>query len=518
MKKILCVLIAFVLMLCVLCVPASATVYKDSLTISLSKKEVTVGSTVTVTLTYNAKYQMTVVTGQLRYNRSVLQLASQSENYNDTGSVINIAEDFNRSNSRSIQLKFKAIAAGEGSLSCSMQGFSGGTGADDNEGSASAGSAVTVVEEKPSSNTNLSSIKLSEGTLEPEFRQGTTNYTVSLKYTVEKITISANAVAGDSVVDGLGTFDLSVGENKYGITVKAASGDKKTYMITVKRMTEEETREAEIAERENDPLLFVVNGVDRYLTADISAMSVPQGYRLSSMERKGTEIGALEDIAGKYKLFWATDSNDADGAFYTLNDDGEFTRVSAILTGGMIYIIEPFEEGLSVNEMFVPGKYEAEGGPIDCYKYADGEFSDFYIFYCYVNGENGYYIFDAAQNTMQREPLLLYSPPAKEEVKEETEEKSLLERFTALDTSSKTVILLLAFAALMIVVLIILLIAKALRSGGKAESGNMYGERIEAPDLPYEYVDISESTAANAQAQPGIWIDPQNGNGDGFYP
>lgn len=508
MKKAVCAFLTVILALCLLTVPASAAVYKDSLQISLSKKEITVGSYVNVTLTYTAKYQMTVVTGQLKYNRAVLQLASESNNYNDTGSLINIAEDFNRANSRSIQLKFKAIAAGEGSLSCSMQGFSGGAGADDNEGSASAGVTVNVVEVKPSSNTNLSSIKLSEGTLEPAFRQGTTNYTVLLKNSVEKITVSANAVAGDSTVDGLGTFDLAVGENKYAITVKAASGDKKTYTITVKRMTEEETREAEIKERENNPLLFVENGVDRYLVADISAIGVPDGYRLSSVQRKDTEIGVLEDIYGKYKLFWATDSNNADGAFYTSDGDDNFTRVNSILSGGKIYIIEPFDEDITVNEMFVPGKYEAGGASVDCYKYADEKLSDFYVFYCYVNGEYGYYIFDAAQNTIQREPLLLADTAVASSSKEEkTEEKSLVDRFLELDNSRKAVVLLFAFAALLVLVLIIMLFVTLLKRAGR-NSGMREETDISRFQDENEYIDIGMLTEKSADGNK-----PEN---DGF--
>ena len=493
MKKAVSVFIAVVFMLCMIGVQAGAAVYKDSLSISLSKKEVTVGGTVTVTLTYNAKYDMTVVTGQLKYNRAVLQLASSSEDYNDTGSVINIAADFNRTRSKSIQLKFKATAAGEGSLSCSMQGFSGGT--DDSEGSAAAGTAITVAEAKPSSNNNLSSIKLSEGSLNPGFRQGTLNYTVTVKNSVEKITLGANAVAGDSVVDGLGTFDLSVGENKLSITVKAASGDRKTYTVTVKRMTEEETREAEIAERENNPLLFVTDGEDRYLVSDISALAVPEGYKLSSAERKGAEIGVLEDNAGKYKLFWATDVSGGDGAFYTEGEDGAFVRVNAILTGGRIYIIEPFGEELAVNEMFVPGKYEADGVSIDCYKY---------VFYCYVNGENGYYIFDAAQNTMQREPLLLYKPPKAVESKNEASKESYIDRFLELDATAKTVVLLLAFAAVMIITLIVLLIVKAhLRH--KDASGDGISDEFDFSSIQDEYADITggEENAAPSSAPVG---------------
>ena len=513
MKKAVSVFIAVVFTLCMISVQAGAAVYKDSLSISLSKKEVTVGGTVTVTLTYNAKYDMTVVTGQLKYNRAVLQLASSSEDYNDTGSVINIAADFNRTRSKSIQLKFKATAAGEGSLSCSMQGFSGGT--DDSEGSAAAGTAITVAEAKPSSNNNLSSIKLSEGSLNPEFRQGTLNYTVTVKNSVEKITLGANAVAGDSVVDGLGTFDLSVGENKLSITVKAASGDRKTYTVTVKRMTEEETREAEIAERENNPLLFVTDGEDRYLVSDISALAVPEGYKLSSAERKGAEIGVLEDNAGKYKLFWATDASGGDGAFYTEGEDGAFVRVNAILTGGRIYIIEPFGEELAVNEMFVPGKYEADGVSIDCYKYAEEEFSDFYVFYCYVNGENGYYIFDAAQNTMQREPLLLYKPPKAVESKNEASKESYIDRFLELDATAKTVVLLLAFAAVMIITLIVLLIVKA-HIRRKGVSGDGTSDEFDFSSIQDEYADIEGGAQDAAQTSAPVGGENAKSDEDGF--
>ena len=178
-----------------------------------------------------------VIDGTLTYNSSVLQYVSGGGA--NSGSTVKIVEGLSGEKSVSFKIVFKAIAAGSGSLSFSAEASGEG------DGKASAGATVTVTETKPSTNANLGSLTISSGTLTPEFKQNTTSYTASVKYTVEKVTISANAVMGDSKVTGAGTFNLAVGDNVNTVKVTSASGATKTYTVTVRRMTEEETAAAE---------------------------------------------------------------------------------------------------------------------------------------------------------------------------------------------------------------------------------------------------------------------------------
>ena len=393
----------------------------------------------------------------LEYNSSVLQYVSGGTN---NGSTVKIVEVLSGETSKSFSVTFKAIAAGSGSLS--LSGAASGEG----KGSAAAGAAVNVTAPQPSSNANLGSIKLSDGTLSPEFKQSTTSYSAKVKYQTEKITISANAAAGDSVVSGLGTFDLKVGDNSFSIGVTAASGDKKTYTVVVNRMTEEETAAAVQAERDSNPSLITVDGADYFIHSDLSPLASIEGYTVEAVPRKGSTVNALCDNAGKYKLFWATDANGESGAFYSMDGQGEFTRINYIMSDDKLYVLEPFEEDLNVMPGFISGAYDLNGAKISCYKYDDKDLSDFYIFKCYVNGQSEYYRYDALEGTLQREPRFL-----EKEVETVSEKNGgLLDKFNQLGTQAKIIVCLLLLAAVLVIALAVLLIIKAV----SRKNGDLY--------------------------------------------
>lgn len=90
-----------------------------------------------------------------------------------------------------------------------------------------------------SSNNYLSSLKVNEGTLSPEFSFRTYNYTVNVGEEVNSIKVTAKAEHNKATVSGTGTKKLKPGENKIDITVKAEDGKERTYTITVNKPTEE---------------------------------------------------------------------------------------------------------------------------------------------------------------------------------------------------------------------------------------------------------------------------------------
>ena len=463
MKKTVSLILAAAIMLFMFVLPVCA----DSATISLNKSNVTVGSNVTVTLKYNAGFSMYGIDATLKYNSAVLQYVSGGT---ASGSTVKFVEGLSGEKTKAFSVVFKAIAEGSGSLSFSA------SASGDGDGSASAGATVNVTAVKPSSNANLGSLKLSEGTLSPEFKTNTTNYTASVKYNVESVTISANAAAGDSKVSGAGTFKLSVGENKQTITVTAASGDKKEYTVTVKRMTEEETAAALKEERDNNPYLIVVDGKDYMLAPDLTSVPAFDGYAVSSLERKGAAVGMLDDTSGKYQLFYATDTDGNNGAFYRQNSDGEFIRVNTLQSGSKLYVIEQFDSGLNVNPLFIPSVTEISGESLKCYKYASGKYNDFCVLYCYVNGENEYYRYDSAQNTIQREPGFVVES-------ESVNVKSsvgLFDKISKLNNQAKMILILLVLASVLVVVLIVLMIIKAVSRNAdedqEEETAPLHGE------------------------------------------
>lgn len=84
-----------------------------------------------------------------------------------------------------------------------------------------------------SKNNNLKSLKVSEGTLSPDFNKDVTNYKLSVGKDVEKITVNAEAEDEKAKVEISGNEDLKEGANTVKVIVTAENGDTKTYTISV---------------------------------------------------------------------------------------------------------------------------------------------------------------------------------------------------------------------------------------------------------------------------------------------
>ena len=462
MKKTVLLLLALVLAVSTSILPVSAQTYTDRANISVSKNNVVVGDEITVTITHNADYDMSSIEGGLYYNNSVLSYISSSEDTANKGEYVAIARTPSAKPTDTIVVKFKAIAAGSGSLLYNVKSYSA-----DDDGVVNTSRELNVTAAKPSTNANLGSLKVSTGELTPAFKATTTNYTVTVRYPTDKITLRANAAMGDSKVEGAGTFTLKVGDNPQSITVTAAAGNKKTYNVTVKRLSEEETAAEELKDLENDPLFFKYNNEGRLLVEDLAGMSDFEGYTKSVFENKDKKISYFADNAGKYNLFWATDLEGGGGTFYNRLSSGEYQKVNYISDDKNIYIIEPFEEDINVSDKYAPSNIEINGEDVGCYKYNEAGADELYVFYCYANGENGYYVYDPDKGTVKPEPDFL----AAEVVAAPEQSEGLLDKFNNLNNEAKIIVILLLVAALLVIALIILLIIKA--AGGRKKPGDI---------------------------------------------
>ena len=442
-KKFLIGLVCAVLFVVSLSVPALA----DSASIALSASNVNVGSTVTVTVSYKAGFAMYAVDGSLTYNSSVLQYVSGGGAH--SGSTVKMVDTLSGETSTSYKITFKAIAEGSSSLSLRMSASGAG------DGSAAASTNVNVSRPKPSENANLASIKLSSGALSPAFSAKTTSYTATVKYDIDKITISAAVADGKATCVGAGTFELQVGDNTRTITVTAPSGAKKSYTVTIKRLNEEETAALIAEERAANPTLVVIGGNDYNIVPDISGVSVPLGFTAATVERKGAQIGVLKDNAGKYELYYVVDQNGENGDFYTKDEQDNFTRLVYISANGKLYIPQTAAAGFVLPEGYVPAELELACGKAEAYQSENEGLTDFYIVKCYCDGQEAFYRYDSTENTMQRavDFDLLF-------IEDESEPKNILERFVALNSTGKAILVLGVVAIIAIIAIIILLIIR----------------------------------------------------------
>ncbi|MBR2712836.1 MAG: cadherin-like beta sandwich domain-containing protein [Bacilli bacterium] len=96
---------------------------------------------------------------------------------------------------------------------------------------------ATVIPTK-SNNNNLSSLEVSNCTLNPAFNSAISTYNCSVSYDVSSVSIKANLSDSKAKLEGTGTKSLNVGDNNFELKVTAENGDVRTYKINIIRKDE----------------------------------------------------------------------------------------------------------------------------------------------------------------------------------------------------------------------------------------------------------------------------------------
>lgn len=90
-----------------------------------------------------------------------------------------------------------------------------------------------------STDNNLKSLTVDNGTLTPNFSKDVTNYTLSIN--APKVTVSAAANNSAAIVNGTGSINLDYGANAVKINVKSEAGTTKVYTLTITRIDNRST-------------------------------------------------------------------------------------------------------------------------------------------------------------------------------------------------------------------------------------------------------------------------------------
>lgn len=450
MKKIIKLLVCLSLILGLLAPSFCFGTFAAQTLLSFDKSSYNLGQNVTMTIKYNASSPIYANEIDVIYNNSVLKVASVNggEYSLGTNSIKIVDDDLSTATtvhtSGTYKVTFSTVAVGNANISVKV--ISDG-------GSAGASGSVNVA---LSGNANLGSLKVSGAVLSPAFNPNTTSYTATVKYSVDKATVSAGVADGNSTVVGAGTYDLEVGDNLKTITVTAANGTKKSYSVNIKRLTEEETKALEEEERANDVFLFVNKDKDYHIVQDISALAVPGGFTASTVIHRDTEVGTLVDTAGEYTLYYATADEDETKTPVLFYKDGEeFKELPYIISGGNLYVVETPVVNFAVSEDYYEKTIDLASEKIKAYGFNDTRLSDFYIVYAYSNGERNFYRYDSVQNVIQRAPDFVVI------VEEPAEKANIFTDFPDLSTSAKIVLILIGVSILAVIGLIVLFIIKA---------------------------------------------------------
>ena len=201
------------------------------------------GDTITLSLNVSdsGKYGLE---GSLSYDSSVVSLSDISCNVSGwkverNGNAIIVYDDALSNplggSTSVLIMKFKVnggVAAGT-TVNISVNGIVTTDGSA--ESSIGTASYSTSIAAPLSGNANLSSLSVSEGTLNPAFKAAITSYSIGeVDYSVSKLNISYKTEDSKATVSISGN-NLAVGANTVSVTVKAENGATKTYKIAVTR-------------------------------------------------------------------------------------------------------------------------------------------------------------------------------------------------------------------------------------------------------------------------------------------
>lgn len=451
-KKIAALIISSVLLISSL-FALTVSAATASVVLGLNKKgNYRVGEAVTVTVKYAASDPVGALDATISFSTGVLKYSSCTggQATASNGTVRIVDTDFNgTSKNATYTIRFTAVGNGSGNVSASLTGVN----VDGAKMTASSAISVTIAQ---SDNAALSSLSVSGTSLSPAFNANKTSYTATVKYSVEKVKVSANVADAGAIVTGAGDVVLKVGENKVTVTVTSASGKaKKSYTIKIKRMTQEETAEYEKQLRESDPLLVVIGSSDYHILTEASAYTAYPGYKVEEFTRKDKQIPCLKDESGKYTLCYLTADTDAEKKPVLYIKDGEDFKIAPyILSNGKLYIIEKPEtqapDGYKTTEI------EINGTTAKVYQFTSDKMLDFFVFYCYSEGKSAFYRYDSAEKTLQRAPDFKTT-----DIKASTPKKvGAIQKFLNLSLSAKLILCFVILAAICLIVLLVLVIVR----------------------------------------------------------
>lgn len=454
--RFLTVVISMTLILMLLNFAVSAA---DSIIAISGDKQV--NGKITVTVKVNAPKKMSGDSFQLQYNSDVLKFESGPSSSSGGAGIVKVFDYFvdNPQSSKSYAFTFTGIASGSSQLILSDCRWVLGDDAVEKSFQASS-ATVVVADAAKSSNANLKSLSLSNGTLSPKFSAGTVNYNATVPYSVSDSKVYATAADSAANVEVSGTSALKVGQNSRVITVTAPSGAQKKYTVTITRLEEnassEEAPVSSVEEPTDNPLDVNVDGTKYTLATDISSATLPNGFAAAETEYNGNKVAVAENTNADFKIYYLKSADSETLIPYLLSDGGDgFEIMKYTVIGSNTYIFMNIPEGYTVSDSYRSTDVDIAGFNVKCYA-ADGDgMSDFYYTYCFFN--NGYrvYKYDYNEGTLQRAPEFSLT-----ELAGTAKSGGLVSRFNILPRNGKVIVIGLLAAVIGAVALLVLIIVK----------------------------------------------------------
>lgn len=377
-------------------IPFSTVFAAAAVSISISGTA-EVGKTITASLTISgpeATYYG--FSGGFAYNSNLLTLNSISSNYlSDSEKNVSLGTfacggKSIPSGSTIVTATFTCIAAGDTTIS--LQGFEV-----DNVDSSDSKS-VSIKDPVPkSSNSSLSSLTVSPGTLSPAFSKTTFSYSMSVGEDQSKITVSATPEDSKASVSLNGVQkNIKPGTNTVKVTVTAEDGTTSVYSIVVTR--ESGPTSTPTPTPEPLPLMVYLDEELMILPIDDSTV-IPEGFVAAFSTYKGVQIPVVQGKASPTStedillILLVTDTG---SKYFVYDPELQIVYPFIFISQGAISLqVLQASEALTIPVGYEAFPFEYQGDTIIAYRLiSDPESKQILIYVQNAAGEGVFYYFD----------------------------------------------------------------------------------------------------------------------------
>ncbi len=459
-----------------------------------SSNTVTVGDSVTVTVTINPDKPIYAVSCDINYNENLLTFVSSDQATGGAG-ILKIVESPSGNNSVSYSMVFKAIATGTALIKAENCVYVSDDGNEVSFGGAAAN--LTVKDPALSNNANLKSLSISGVKFSPSFSSKRTSYTASVLYETTKVNVTAKVSDGGAKVTSVeGNNDLKVGKNNVVVTVQAADGTQKKYTITVTRLKEGEKLSDGGGEKETEPeidttiLQTEIAGTAYTIATDMPDQALFKGFTKSTTLYNEIEVPIAVDEGGLYNLYYLKAADSEDLVPFTYNSElKSFERLKYILSGENVYIVEKLPSEYAIPENFYTSNLKIADFSVECLASNDASLSDMYYIYCYNGSDYEIYRYDSTENTIQRYPELKL-----QNFNDVVKKDNFFTRFASLSTNGKIIVIGLFIAVLGVLALIIVLAIYLINHHSKGKEEIILNSYYEQDDFDEVIIEDSIKT------------------------
>ena len=385
----------------------------DTATLTVSGGSVEVGSTITVSVKVSAPADIGIAAFTLTYDTSLLQC----EGYSGT---ITEADYSITGKSKTYEYKFKALKEGTASIKASKVQILRLTpvdGKDDfDETKVTDGSVTVKAPYVASTNAYLKSLSISEGTIEPSFSKEKYEYNVSISGKNSSVTVNAKAEDSKAKVSVSGNKGLKEGKNTVSITVTAEDGKtKKTYKIIVDRGVAPTNTPTPTPTPTNTPTpsatptpgLTVRMGDEELTLSDVITADLPDSYTVETEDWDGFKVAVASAENEEIKFVQMSD-----GKLYVYEKDetgaAKYYAYQTVGSNALQYRYLPKPETTEVPDGFNESQEEVDGDTLTVYR-TEADETMCLMYLRSPEGNEGWYLYDTKEKTVQRYSDALYS-------------------------------------------------------------------------------------------------------------